>query len=194
MDRKVELKVQEISNSLAQSHAYALLLGEIDGDRKLPVIIGPAEAQSIAFVMKGYIPPRPFTHDLFVSLAESFDIQLTEVFIYKAHDGIFFSYLYFQQAGETHYIDARTSDAIALALRFECPIYTLESILESESIQIEEGASISVPITAVKMSLLKEALDKAVKDENYELASQIRDEINRRENGELNPEDNLMNL
>lgn len=194
MSKKIELKVLNISNSLAQSHAYALLLQELGGERQLPVIIGPAEAQSIAFKLKGFKPPRPFTHDLFVSLADAFLIDLREVFIYKAQEGVFYSYLSFEKNGEVSHIDARTSDAIALALRFDCPIYTTESILESESIRMEEGGPVSVPITAVNMPLLKEALDKAIKDENYELASQIRDEMRRREHGDLSPEDNLMNL
>lgn len=194
MDKKIELRVESISNSLAQSHAYALLLQEVGGERQLPVIIGPAEAQSIAFRLKNFKPPRPFTHDLFVSFADAFDVILKEVFIYKAFEGVFYSYLCFEKEGEIHQVDARTSDAIALALRFRTPIYTTEAIIETESIRMEEGGPISVPITAVKMSLLKEALNKAVKDENYELASQIRDEIHRREQGGLNPEDNLMNL
>lgn len=192
--KKVELKIHNISNSLAQSHAYALLLKEVGGERQLPVIIGPAEAQSIAFQLKHFKPPRPFTHDLFVALAKMLDMELKEVFIYQAYEGVFYSYLNFEKEGESYQLDARTSDAIALAMRFNSPIYTTESILESESLRLEEGTPISVPITAVSMNLLKEALNKAVADENYELASQIRDEIQRREYGGLNPEDNLMNL
>lgn len=194
MDKKIELKVLNISNSLSQAHAYALLLQEVDGERQIPVIIGAVEAQAIAFSLKGFRPPRPFTHDLFVSFADAFLINLKEVLIYKAKEGVFFSYLFFEKEGEVTHIDSRTSDAIALALRFGAPIYTTEHILATESIRLEEGTPVSVPITAVDMALLQNALEKAVKDENYELASQIRDEIKRREQGDLNPEDNIMNL
>lgn len=194
MSKKIELKVLNISNSLGQAHAYALLLQEVDGDRQLPVIIGPAEAQAIAFSLKGLNPPRPFTHDLFVAFADVFQVELQEVLIYKAQEGVFYSYLYFEKDDIISRVDSRTSDAVALALRFLCPIYTTESVLASESIKLEEGGPVSVPITAVSVDMLQEALAKAVKDENYELASQIRDEIRRREQGDLDPEDNILNL
>lgn len=194
MDKKIELKVLNISNSLAQVHAYALLLQEIDGERQLPVIIGAVEAQAIAFSLRGVHPPRPFTHDLFVSFADAYLISLKEILIYKVKEGVFFSYLFLEKDGEITHVDARTSDAIALALRFGAPIYATEHILETECLKFDEGTPVSVPITAVDMSLLQNTLDKAVKDENYELASQIRDEIKRREHGDLNPEDNIMSL
>lgn len=194
MDKKIKLKVLSISNSLAQAHAYALLLQEVDGERQLPVIIGAVEAQAIAFSLRGFHPPRPFTHDLFVSFADAYLINPREVMIYKVKEGVFFSYIFFEKDGEVKHIDARTSDAIALALRFGVPIYTTEQILSTESLRLDEGTPVSVPITAVDMALLHNTLDKAVKEENYELASKIRDEIKRREHGDLNPEDNIMNL
>ncbi len=194
MSRKIELKVLNVSNSLAQAHAYALVLQEVGGERQLPVIIGPAEAQAIAFSLRGFTPPRPFTHDLFVSFADVYQIELQEILIYKAQEGVFYSYLYFEKDDVISRIDARTSDAIALALRFGCPIYIREAVLSAESIKIEDGDPVAVPITTVNMNLLREALEKAVKEEDYELASQIRDEIRRREHGALHPEDNILNL
>lgn len=184
MEKKIVLKVVDISNSLAQANAYALLLQEVEGKRQLPVIIGSIEAQAIAFKLKGLKPPRPFTHDLFVSFAEMFRVELKEILIYKAIEGVFYSYLFFEQEGDIYRLDSRTSDAIALALRFDCPIYTTEAILETESIRPEEGGAFSVPIAAVGIPVLKEALKKAIADENYELASQLRDEIRRRETQE----------
>ena len=195
MSKKIELKVLNVSSSLAQAHAYALVLQEVDGERRqLPVIIGPAEAQAIAFSLKGFTPPRPFTHDLFVFFADAFQVELQEVVIYKAQEGVFYSYLYFEKDDIISRIDSRTSDAVALALRFGCPIYVTEDVLEAESIKLEDGGPVAVPITTVNMDLLQEALDKAVKEENYELASQIMDEMRRREIGELSPEDNILNL
>lgn len=194
IDEKIELKVLNLSKSLPQAHAYALLLKELMGTRQLPVIIGPSEAQAIAFALKGITPPRPFTHDLFVNAFDACRIDLTEVLIYKVVEGVFYSYLYFDKEGEIIRIDSRTSDAVALAMRFGCPIYTTKEILDEESMQWDDGGPISVPITTVNMTMLKEALAKAVHDENYELASQIRDEMRRREQGDLNPDDNILNL
>lgn len=181
MEKKIELIVADISNSLAQANAYALLMQEKEGERKLPVIIGSIEAQAIAFKLKNFKSPRPFTHDLFVSFAEMFNTRLKEVLIYKVLEGVFYSYLFFERDGEEYRLDARTSDAVALALRFDCPIYTTEAILQTESIRTEDGGAFSVPITVVGIPVLKEALLKAVADENYELASQLRDEIRKRE-------------
>ena len=184
MENIVELKVADLSNSLAQANAYALLLQEKDGKRRLPVIIGSVEAQAIAFKLKNFNAPRPFTHDLFVSLAGEFGARLKEVLIYKVVEGVFYSYLFFESKDRTFRLDARTSDAVALALRFDCPIYATEEILRSESIRAEEGGAFSVPITVVGIPVLKEALAKAVAEENYELASQLRDEIRKREGQE----------
>ena len=182
MDNKVELKVLNISNSQLQAKAFALVLEEVDGSRQLPIIIGSIEAQAIALKLKGLTTPRPFTHDLFVTFADLLHVKLQEVFIYKAKDGIFCSYLCFEKEdGEQFQIDSRTSDAIALALRFDCPIYTTEQILDSEGYipKVEEEELEAEPDDTLEA--LKESLSQAIKDENYELASALRDEIKRRE-------------
>ena len=127
MDNKVELTVQGVANSRVQSNAYALILKD-DGTRRLPVIIGLPEAQSIAVALEGMATPRPMTHDLIVGMTHAFRLKLKEVFIYRFEDGVFFSELVFQESDGTETrIDSRTSDAVALALRLRCPIYTFES-------------------------------------------------------------------
>ncbi|NDV58749.1 bifunctional nuclease family protein [Bacteroides sp. 519] len=189
---KIELKVINISNSQAQASAYAMVLQEVNGDRQLPIIIGSAEAQSIALKMKDIKAPRPLTHDLFTSCLTLFDISISEILIYRAHEGVFYSYIYFKKGDSEIRIDARTSDAIALAVRFYSPIYIYESILARESITIQERQAIEEEEaekkekeqnTFAKESLdsLKNALNKAIAEEDYELASLLRDEIQRRE-------------
>lgn len=192
--KKVELKVINISNSQAQASAYAMVLQEVDGDRQLPIIIGSAEAQSIALRLKDFTPPRPLTHDLFTSCLSLFDITINEVLIYKAQEGVFFSYIYFKKGDSEIRIDARTSDAVALAVRFYCPIYVYESILEKESITLQEREAMEEEegskenkgeeahaFKKESLDSLQKALGKAIKDENYELASILRDEILRRQ-------------
>ena len=181
MDNKVELRVLNISNSQLQANAFALVLEEVDGPRQLPIIIGSTEAQAIALKLKGLTTPRPFTHDLFVTFAEFLQTKLEEVFIYKAKDGIFYSYLCFEKDGERFKVDSRTSDAIALALRFDCLIYTTEQILDNEGYIPEVEEEDEEPEPNDTLEVLKESLSQAVKDENYELASALRDEIKRRE-------------
>ena len=193
MDKKVELQVINITNSQAQVGAFAMLLGEVDGERQLPIIIGPAEAQATALYLKGIKTPRPLTHDLFITTLTVLGTSLIRVLIYKAKDGIFYSYVYLKKDEEIIRIDARTSDAIALAVRADCPILIYESILEQECLHIseekrvrseeadddegsEEEHSSSAPVSIS----LEEALQQAIKDENYELAAQIRDQINSR--------------
>ncbi|WP_321436313.1 bifunctional nuclease domain-containing protein [uncultured Bacteroides sp.] len=182
MDNKVELKVLNISNSQLQANAFALVLEEVDGPRQLPIIIGSIEAQAIAFKLKGLNAPRPFTHDLFVTFSEHLQAKLEQVIIYKAKEGIFYSYLFFNRDGEQFKIDSRTSDAIALALRFGCPIYTTEQILNTEGYipEVEEEI-IEEPEQNTTLEVLKESLAQAIKEENYELASALRDEIKRKE-------------
>ncbi|MBD3591459.1 bifunctional nuclease family protein [Bacteroides sp. GM023] len=193
MDKKVELQVINITNSQAQVGAFAMLLGEVDGERQLPIIIGPAEAQATALYLKGIKTPRPLTHDLFTTSLTVLGASLIRVLIYKAKDGIFYSYIYLKKEEEIIRIDARTSDAVALAVRADCPILIYESILEQECLRMsaeernrseetdddeasEEEHSSSAP-TSIS---LEEALQQAIKDENYELAAQIRDQINSR--------------
>lgn len=193
MDKKVELQVINITNSQAQIGAFAMLLGEVDGERQLPIIIGPAEAQATALYLKGVKTPRPLTHDLFTTSLTILGASLIRVLIYKAKDGIFYSYIYLKKDEEIIRIDARTSDAVALAVRADCPILIYESVLEQECLRMsaekrnrseeteddeesEDEHSSSAP-TSIS---LEEALQQAIKDENYELAAQIRDQINSR--------------
>lgn len=189
MDNKIRLQVVNISNSHAQIGAYAMLLREVDGERQLPIIIGPAEAQSTALYLKGIKTPRPLTHDLFITSLAVLGVTLLRILIYKAKEGIFFSYIYLKKGDEIIRIDSRTSDAVALAVRADCPILIYESILDQECIHMsEEGGMRKNPMddddleeeagaTGSTTLSLEEELDQAIKDENYELAAQIRDQI-----------------
>lgn len=174
-----------MSSTLQPADAYALVLEEINGNRKLPIIIGALEAQAIRVVMMGYKTPRPLTHDLFLTLTMEIGAKLKKVLIYKVKDGVYYSYLFIENEGKQIKIDSRTSDAIALALRCECPIYTTNEIMESEQLQDMGTKGFTVSVNVVDLKLLKEALAKAVEEENYEQASHLRDEIIRRE-AELN--------
>ena len=148
MDNKVELTVQGVANSRVQSNAYALILKD-DGTRRLPVIIGLPEAQSIAVALEGMATPRPMTHDLIVGMTHAFRLKLKEVFIYRFEDGVFFSELVFQESDGTEArIDSRTSDAVALALRLRCPIYTFESLLQRCAITPGSVSSGGIPSSA----------------------------------------------
>jgi len=194
--QKIKLNILGLSVSQSQSGAYALVLAEENGDRRIPIIIGPIEAQSIAIQLEGLTPPRPLTHDLFKQLASSFNIQITEVIIHKLEEGIFYSELICKRGNIEVVIDSRTSDAVALSLRFDCPIYTTEEILERAGIVIEfenehgqeewyqamsdEPAKGKHEYEKYTSSELTEMLNQAIKDEDYEKASAIRDEINRR--------------
>ncbi|RLD60801.1 MAG: hypothetical protein DRJ01_09060 [Bacteroidetes bacterium] len=198
--KKVKLNVLGLSYSQMQSGAYALVLTEENGKQRLPIIIGGFEAQAIAIELEGLKPPRPLTHDLFVNFALAYKIDLIEVVIYKLEEGIFYSELVCDNGGSRIKIDARTSDAVALALRFKCPIYTTKEIISKAGVILEfrdentkEEHKIKKPdITKPKIrekgfvnstiEELKKMLDNAIKEENYELASKIRDEIKRRRN------------
>ena len=195
---KIRLNVLGISYSQTQSGAYALVLSEENGQRRVPIIVGGFEAQAIAIQLEGLKPPRPLTHDLFVNFALSFKINFIEVNIYKLEEGVFFSKLICDNGQTRISIDARTSDAIALALRFKCPIYTTEDILTRAGIVIDfenetrtkkvepEELKPEVPVAEneelkeLGLDELKDLLDEAITKENYERASIIRDEINRR--------------
>ena len=178
---QVELKIKGLSSTTFPTEGYALVLKEADGTRRLPVLIGAYEAHSIKVMMIRYHTSRPLTHDLFVSLSHRLGVPLKKVFIYQVLDGIYYSYLIFEKDGEEFQIDARTSDAVALAMRYHCPIYTTEEILNNEQLHEVGEDCFSVPANLVSMDMLKEALKKAIENEDYEHASQLRDEIKRRE-------------
>lgn len=195
---KIRLNVLGISYSQTQSGAYALVLSEENGQRRVPIIVGGFEAQAIAIQLEGLKPPRPLTHDLFVNFALSFKINFIEVNIYKLEEGVFFSKLICDNGQTRISIDARTSDAIALALRFKCPIYTTEDILtragividfenetrtkkvETEELKPEVPVAENEELKELGLDELKDLLDEAITKENYERASIIRDEINKR--------------
>lgn len=189
MDR-IKLEIVGLSYSQTQSGAYALVLSETGGKRRLPIIIGGFEAQAIAIELEKMVPTRPLTHDLFKTFATSFAIQVKEVVIYNLQEGIFYAKLVCERDGQLSDIDARTSDAIALAVRFECPIFTFESILSSAGIlsdefmddDEEETEDVSDSGEFQKMSKeeLETAMQEAIDNEDYERASMIRDEINKR--------------
>ena len=178
--REIELKIHDMSTTLYPADAYALVLEEVDGGRKLPIIIGHLEAQAIKVMMVRYRPPRPLTHDLFHSLTDELGVTLKKMVIYKAKDGVFYSYLYFDKEGEEIKIDSRTSDAVALALRYKCPMYAVEDVVEAEHLHDLGEGKFSVPITSVSLQMLEDALKKAIEKEDYEQASHLRDEIRRR--------------
>jgi len=191
---KVKLKVLGLSYSQTQSGAYALVLAEEHGERRIPIIIGGFEAQAIAIELEALKPPRPLTHDLFVNFATAFKIDLVEVNIHRLEEGIFYSELLCDSGGSRIKIDARTSDAVALAIRFGSPIYTTEDILEKAGIILPVEDRIRTDkstkqkekdtenlFTNVSLADLKSMLEKAVDAEDYEKASRIRDEISKRE-------------
>lgn len=192
---KIKLNILGLSVSQTQSGAYALVLAEEHGDRRIPIIIGPVEAQAIAIQLEGLKPPRPLTHDLIKNIAQAFDITLIEVTIHKLEEGIFYSELMCEMNGKIIRIDSRTSDAIALALRFHCPIYTTEDILHKAGIVLEMNeeqgtharepepeppAGVGSAYEKYTLSELDAALNAAIQNEDYEKASLIRDEIKRR--------------
>ncbi len=195
--QKIRLNILGLSVSQTQSGAYALVLAEEGGERRIPIIIGPVEAQAIAIQLEGLKPPRPLTHDLIKNIALAFDISLLEVTIYKLEEGIFYSELLCDMGGKEIKIDSRTSDAVALALRFRCPIYTSEEILQKAGIVLEgedenspvrswlddEDAAESAASSYAQYSTseLQELLNEAIEAEDYEKASVIRDELSKRE-------------
>lgn len=199
--KKIKLDIVGLSYSQTQSGAYALVLGEVTGRRRLPIIIGGFEAQAIAIEIEKMKPSRPLTHDLFKAFAETYHIRIDEVIIYNLVDGIFYAKILFNDGHKQTEIDARTSDAIALAVRFKAPVYTYEFILASAGIVIEgndfvfleniEPTGANTPETMVTKDVkssfasmsdeqLQENLSKALADELYEKAARIRDEITRR--------------
>jgi bifunctional DNase/RNase len=187
---KIRLKLIGITFSQVQAGAYALVLAEEDGVRRIPIIIGTPEAQSIAIFLEKLRPPRPLTHDLFVSLIRALEISLKEIFIYKYEDGIFFSDLIFSDGENDIHLDSRTSDAIALAIRSDADITINEEIMDEVGIEMEEIDFLDEPdenyessdqsIEDMNLSELQQSLQDAVTAENYEKASYIRDLIKKK--------------
>jgi bifunctional DNase/RNase len=195
--KKIELQIANIEPSGSTSGAYTMVLAETDGMRRLPIVIGGVEAQAIAIELEKMTPSRPLTHDLFRSLSHAFNIEVEEVLIYNLVEGIFFAKLIASLNGKTAEIDARTSDAVAVAVRFNCPIYCYEFIVETAGVTSDDESQMSLQepdldleeiesATDEDVSLdeLKRQLDTALANEEYEKASHIRDEINKREGGE----------
>ena len=191
---KIKLDIAGLSYSQTQSGAYALVLSEVIGKRRLPIIIGGFEAQAIAIELEKMTPSRPLTHDLFKNFSDHFKINLIEVIIYNLVEGIFFAKLICEQNGKEVEIDSRTSDAIALAVRFESPIYTYEFVLNSAGIILDDdkddkdeiAPEISLeeitkkPSERMTLKELKKHLKNSIDNEDYEAASRFRDEINNR--------------
>lgn len=194
---KIELELIDLSNRVTQSQSYAVILEEVSGGRRLLIVIGVSEAQSIAVAMEGMKPSRPLTHDLMRSLCEQFDIVLEEVIISHLSENVFHARLICSQNGEQFEIDSRSSDAIAMAVRFNCPIYTTEEIMEEAGISPEiiagtpgseeddepVGSAVSDSSSELQRYSLKKLntiLEEAISNEDYEKAASIRDEIERR--------------
>ena len=193
--KKIELEISAIVPSGSTSGAYSMVLKEVEGKRRLPIVIGQNEAQSIAIELEKMKPSRPLTHDLFKHMADSFEIQLEEVLIYNLVEGIFFAKLICKQHGENLEIDARSSDAVALAVRFDCPVFCYDHVMDEAAVdpegneEIQEMPDDSAPpksrkkvegFSDLSVEELHEELDRAIKHENYERASILRDELDRR--------------
>jgi uncharacterized protein len=190
--KKIELNIVGLSYSQAQSNSYALVLGEMNGKRRLPIVIGHYEAQAIALELEKMKPSRPLTHDLFYNFAKTFGINIVEVQITRFHEGIFYATLVCDNGISLHEIDSRTSDAVALSIRFHCPIFTTEDIMAQAGILFEEeetteesGDSKSEEesnsdFRNLTKTELEDELQKAVDNEDYEKASLVRDEIRKR--------------
>jgi bifunctional DNase/RNase len=191
---KIQLSILGITYSQTQTGAYALILGESDGKRRLPIIIGGFEAQAIAIELEKMKPNRPLTHDLFKSLSKTYQFVIKEVIINKFSEGVFFARLICEKNGKIDEIDARTSDAVAIAVRFQCPIYTNETVMKAAGVIIEEGKENEMmegglspeekqeetDYTVLTIEELNEMLMTAIDEEAFEKASKLRDEINKR--------------
>ena len=194
--KRIELDIVALSHSVTQSHNYAVVLGERRGQRRLPIVIGSFEAQAIAVAMERMVPNRPLTHDLFKNTLDTFNIELREVVINNLLDGIFYARLVCVKNGEVFEIDSRTSDAIAMAVRFDCPIYTYDFILEAAGVVLEDQeaeddasrmqqsgqqALDSSALKTYTVEALQRRLQEVLDSEDYEAAARIRDELKRRE-------------
>ena len=204
--KKIELEIIALSHSVTQSHSFAVVLGEVDGTRRLPIVIGGFEAQAIAVALENMKPSRPLTHDLMKTVCDTFALELQYIYISKLLDGVFYSNLVFSNSIETCEVDSRTSDALALAVRFECPIYVNENILEEAGLEADattegmpasesdlerkiEELTATAPTSPGTSSNyagmsdeeLNESLQDAIEHEDYERAARIRDELNKRQ-------------
>ena len=186
---KVELQVVNISSSQVQAGAYAMLLAEKDGDRQLPIIIGASEAQTIIIELRGITPPRPLTHELFASVIQVLGAKILRILIYRAENGIFYSYIFLSANEKLIRVDSRTSDAIALALHTQAPILIYEDILEAEKLNLKEEKPVSEkdkkqklkndPVNQMQsIEIMQSSLNKAIANEDYEQAAVLRDMIN----------------
>lgn len=195
---KIELEIIALQSSVTHMHSYAVVLGEVNGPRRIPIVIGGFEAQSIALALENLQPKRPLTHDLLAIILEAFNIDLIEIIIYRIEDGIFYAKLICQHEGEEYEIDCRTSDAISLAIRTSSPIYAYEEILDAAGIEVEEDISrldtedeqstepqetANNPenkLAHLSIEELQQLLEEVLEQEDYTQAIKIRDEINRR--------------
>ncbi len=188
---KLKLEILGLSSSQSQSGSFALVLGETEGNRRLPIIIGMFEAQAIAIEIEKIIPNRPMTHDLFKSFAHSFDYKVEEIIISDLKEGVFFAKIICSNDAKTIEVDARPSDAIAIGLRFEAPIYTHEAILAEAGIVLTDENDDDITelkgdikgeskAESAKVDELKQLLNEAIDNEDYERAAQIRDELGKR--------------
>ncbi len=191
--KKIALEIADIKPSGSTQGAYALVLNETDGGRKLPIVIGGSEAQAIAIELENMTPSRPLTHDLFKSFAHAFAINVEEIIIYNLIEGIFFAKIITVQDGKRAEIDSRTSDAVALAVRFKCPIYCYDFILDTAGVNEQdiresysddeddfEAATEESDASVLSVAELEQELEKAIEQEDYERASELRDEISKR--------------
>ncbi len=189
---KIKLNIVAISHSVTQSHNYAVILGEDEGNRRLPIVIGGFEAQAIAVAVENMNPNRPLTHDLFKNTISEFGIKVLEVIINDLSEGIFYAQLVCEQDGNVAVIDSRTSDAIAMAVRFNAPIYTFEFVMEAAGVQVENEAQVADSpkkgrkkqggdgLADLSLDELEQMLEKVLLAEDYEKAAKIRDKINKR--------------
>ena len=196
--KKIELRIVALSHSVSQSNNYAVVLGEMIGLRRIPIVIGSFEAQAIAVAMEKMTPNRPLTHDLFKQTLEAFKVEIKEIIINNLLDGLFYARLICEREGEIIELDSRTSDAIALAVRFQCPIFTYEFILDTAGVELDESTQTEIEeesddemeekpgkdkqssLSTYSLESLQNMLLQVLEEENYEKAATIRDEIDKR--------------
>lgn len=196
--KKIELRIVALSHSVSQSNNYAVVLGEMIGLRRIPIVIGSFEAQAIAVAMEKMTPNRPLTHDLFKQTLEAFKVEIKEIIINNLLDGIFYARLICEREGEIIELDSRTSDAIALAVRFQCPIFTYEFIIDTAGVELDESTQTDIEeesddemdekpgkdkqssLSTYSLESLQNMLLQVLEEENYEKAATIRDEIDKR--------------